>query len=153
MKKIDLGQTVSILANIGVIAGIVFLAFELQQNNRLMAAQARAFESEMSRSYSQDVLQNSDVATAITKHQNGEELTDIEETQVYFLGFRLLRSWQWELGELQAGMLDEATINVTGKRGAYRSNDTGVRTAFERGRGIFRPGFVQWMEENIVNER
>ena len=53
MKKIDLGQTLGILANLGVIAGIVFLAVELRQNTesldesrRLAAAnayQARAF--------------------------------------------------------------------------------------------------------------
>ena len=40
MKKIDIGQTITILANVGVIAGIVFLAFELRQNNSLLAAQA-----------------------------------------------------------------------------------------------------------------
>ncbi len=32
MKKISLGQTITILANIGVIAGIVFLRFEMRQN-------------------------------------------------------------------------------------------------------------------------
>ena len=41
MKKIDLGQTITILANVGVIAGIVFLAIELRQNNEYMAANAR----------------------------------------------------------------------------------------------------------------
>ena len=48
MKKIDLGQLVTILANIGVIAGIVFLALELRQTQRSMAAQAyqaRAFDA------------------------------------------------------------------------------------------------------------
>jgi hypothetical protein len=42
MKKIDLGQTLTILANIGVIAGIVLLAVELRQNDetqRLLAVQ------------------------------------------------------------------------------------------------------------------
>jgi hypothetical protein len=34
MKKIDLGQTIAILANVGVIAGIAFLAFELRQNTQ-----------------------------------------------------------------------------------------------------------------------
>ncbi len=33
MKKLDLGQTITILANVGVIAGIVFLGYELRQNN------------------------------------------------------------------------------------------------------------------------
>ena len=32
MKKIDLGQTLNTLANVGVIAGIVFLGVELRQN-------------------------------------------------------------------------------------------------------------------------
>lgn len=32
MKRLDLGQTITILANLGVIAGIVFLAIEVQQN-------------------------------------------------------------------------------------------------------------------------
>jgi hypothetical protein len=41
LKKIDLGQTIMILANVGEIAGIVFLAFELQQNNEALDLQAR----------------------------------------------------------------------------------------------------------------
>jgi hypothetical protein len=42
MKKIDLGQMIGILANLGVTAGIVFLAFEIQQSNELLEAQARS---------------------------------------------------------------------------------------------------------------
>ena len=40
MKKIDLGQTITILANLGVIGGIVFLAFEIRQNTAQMRAEA-----------------------------------------------------------------------------------------------------------------
>jgi hypothetical protein len=35
MKKIDLGQAIQI-ANVGVIAGIVFLGVEIHQNNEAM---------------------------------------------------------------------------------------------------------------------
>ena len=45
MKKIDLGQTIGILANVGVIAGIVFLAVELRQNNELLATQITATQA------------------------------------------------------------------------------------------------------------
>ena len=38
MKKIDLGQAIGILANVGVTAGIVFLGMELRQNNELVVA-------------------------------------------------------------------------------------------------------------------
>jgi len=43
MKNINYGQTISVLANLGVIAGILFLAIEIRQNTR--TAQASAYES------------------------------------------------------------------------------------------------------------
>ena len=49
MKKIDLGQSLAILANFCVVAGIVFLGLELQQTQRAIAAQAyqtRALQAE-----------------------------------------------------------------------------------------------------------
>ena len=42
MKKLELGQTITILANVGVIAGIVFLAIEPRQNNELLGVQIRS---------------------------------------------------------------------------------------------------------------
>jgi hypothetical protein len=38
MQKIDFGQSIGILAKLGVIAGIVFLALELQQNNEVLVS-------------------------------------------------------------------------------------------------------------------
>jgi len=42
MKKIDLGQAIGVLANLGVITGIVFLAYETHQNSELLELQVRA---------------------------------------------------------------------------------------------------------------
>lgn len=41
MKKIDVGQTVQILTNVGVIVGIVLLGIELRQNNAALGVQTR----------------------------------------------------------------------------------------------------------------
>ncbi len=38
MKKIDLGQAIGILANVGVIAGIVLLGMGLRQNDEVVVA-------------------------------------------------------------------------------------------------------------------
>lgn len=40
MQKLDVGQTVTVLANLGVIVGIVFLVLELQQNNQQLELQS-----------------------------------------------------------------------------------------------------------------
>ena len=67
MKKLDLGQTITILANVGVIAGIVFLVFELQQSNRIAIASTemgiRNGYSELNRG----IYTNSDVAELMSK--------------------------------------------------------------------------------------
>jgi hypothetical protein len=46
MKKIDLGQTIQLLANVGVVAGIVFLAFEVRQNNQFLVADQATVRAE-----------------------------------------------------------------------------------------------------------
>ena len=47
MRKIDLGQTFQILANVGVIAGIVFLGIELRRNTDAMRSQTvHSFQAE-----------------------------------------------------------------------------------------------------------
>ncbi len=43
MKKIDLGQAIMIVANVGVIASIVFLGFEIRQTQ--LAMQSQAFQA------------------------------------------------------------------------------------------------------------
>lgn len=40
MKKLELGKSIQILANVGVIAGIAFLALELQQNTKQLELQS-----------------------------------------------------------------------------------------------------------------
>ena len=40
MKKIDLGQTITIFANLGVIGGLIFLAVEIRQNSDIARASA-----------------------------------------------------------------------------------------------------------------
>lgn len=54
MKKIDLGQMITILANVGVIAGIIFLAIELRQNTT--ASRLEAASTHLSGSYELDLL-------------------------------------------------------------------------------------------------
>jgi hypothetical protein len=43
MKKRNLSESLNLLANLGVIAGIVFLGVELRQNNELMEMEARSY--------------------------------------------------------------------------------------------------------------
>ncbi len=73
MKKIDLGQTIQIVASLGVIAGILFLGYEIHQNNRFLAAQARAEMAANRVSYNDMMLVPENLSVYL-RATNNEEL-------------------------------------------------------------------------------
>ncbi len=108
MKRIELGQAISIVANIGVIAGIVFLGIELRQNNELMAAQARQASFENNRQFAENLFENPNLAEILAKVETGEETSPAEDIQLYGVGLYTLRSFEFayrELGELDVPAL------------------------------------------------
>ena len=83
MKKLDLGQIVTLLANLGVIAGIVFFAYELQQNNQLLEAEARATRIGLRVSHSDVLFRDQQFAEIMSRAQAGDDLTDAEELRLF----------------------------------------------------------------------
>jgi hypothetical protein len=107
MRNIDLGQMIAILANVGVIAGIVFLAIELRQNNRFLSAQAE-FNLFQNRSVdSREIYEDPDLAELWTKINNGLELSESDELRIKFWANNVLVNWQWEYGQVLAGNFKE----------------------------------------------
>ena len=120
MKKIDLGQTVAILANVGVIAGIVFLAVEIQQNteslnearNFAIAEAQQAMRAQLDESFRS--LANSDELPEIfvKYRQGGREALTEEELQRFIWQScsglnRLYTHHTW----YERGYMDEPTYN------------------------------------------
>jgi len=82
MKKIDIGQTVGILANVGVIVGIVFLAIEVR--NASDATNLQTIESVASGWFALNdaIVSDPQVARAfIVGLYNPEALSDVETAQ------------------------------------------------------------------------
>jgi len=108
MKKIDLGQTITILANVGVIVGIIFLAAELRQNNRQLALQ----------SYQALVGQINDLSkTSIefpqatrNRYEPFQNLSPVEQTQVTNSMVMLIRLGDLAYYQYSLGMLDEQRL-------------------------------------------
>jgi hypothetical protein len=94
MKQVDLGQTISIFANIGVIAGIVFLGFELRQNQRLSMAETRSSIAETIVSLQSLRAIDPAFLNVDSKVRAGEVLTSTEIRQ-----FALMQSAYWRYRE------------------------------------------------------
>jgi len=151
LKKIDLGQAITILANVGVIAGILFLAIELQQNNDLLSAQARAARIELKTDFEGSLYQNAELAEIIARAHANDELTEAEEIRLLWLGRRMLTSFQYVYNEYQQGMIEEGAISTAEWRIAFHQLIPRMEEPWSMYRDGMNPEFVRVMEENIVN--
>lgn len=93
MKKIDLGQAIGILANLGVIAGILLLAYELQQNNALMEAQGRFNRLSIVNAAWGSWAEDADLTELRVRAGKGEILSEVEQRRVEAAVMRILSIW------------------------------------------------------------
>ena len=82
MKKISLGKLLGLLANLGVIIGILLLVLELGQNRDMMRAQIR---NELARSLPDFLgllIDNRELADLLVRANAGESLSAAEDRRV-----------------------------------------------------------------------
>ena len=145
MKKLDLGQTLGILANIGVIAGIIFLAFELRQNNQLLVAQTSYAQFNVVQQRRLLQMQESE-----TLMKPEESRTSAERLRVNLLYNNTLDSFIWQFREYEAGRLPDDFIDLRIWRDVWRTN-RGLRELYAGDRPRLDSEFIMFFEENVVN--
>ena len=84
MKTLDLGQAFSILANLGVILGIVFLAYELRQNTQAIRLNAVQFQASEEAEFNR-LWTNPEIARVRVKMESEgyQNLSREEQLQIY----------------------------------------------------------------------
>jgi hypothetical protein len=151
MKKIDLSKSIGILANIGVIAGIMFLAIELRQNNELMGAEQRFNRLSIATGSTTLLAENEGLASAVARFNDETvplkelDLTPGERVQVRGYFNRVLRNQQWTFLELSQ---EEQPIVEWQKLAQQR----GWRVSWERQKDAFHPDFVRFVVANIIDQ-
>ena len=149
MKKIDLGQTITILANVGVIAGIIFLALELQQNNELLASQARSNLLAGRVSTQLSVVENTGaLADLISKAHRGEALTDTEDFRLRVYQSMIVHNFASFYQEVKSGPLAENDIPIQQWVGTF-VNIPGLEEFWHRQTRL-DPDFVRFVDEEVL---
>jgi hypothetical protein len=154
LKKLDFGQMAGLLANLGVIAGIIFLALELRQNNELMETASRQTQNDRIHAYIMQVYEIPGLAEILVKHRNREPLTEAEGLQLYARKLRLLRGFEAQYRESTLGSADPVPTEnwVTNFYDGTYANPA-LHDVWEEAKLVLRPEFVQFFQENVVNER
>ena len=153
MKKPDLSQTINTLANVGVIAGIIFLGLELQQNNELIETQARVERRSIATNAGLRMFEYPDLRRATLKARNGEVLTDDEQLLLDLENRAKLGDWRFVVQEVRVGALDEGVLNANlmiAWRETFYNEYLGMSEYWVRSAKYSEPEFVEWMEENVI---
>jgi len=114
MKKVEVGQAIGILANVGVVLGLILLAIEIEQANDQAGASAYQARIDQIDLANQQFALSTDLPPIYVKlEQTGLNSLDAEE---------LLRVRAWELArsqrmagqyyQFQQGYLDEAAYRA-----------------------------------------
>ena len=148
MKKLDFGQTITILANVGVIAGIFFLALELRQNNELLVAQTSYAQFNVERERRMIRVEHSDL---VEKVVSGQPMTGAECRRLMLINNDTLDAYRWQFREYQAGRLTDDFVDLRTWRDVWGSNP-GLIELFEQDRGELDPNFVRFVDEAILND-
>ena len=94
MKLPDLNEWLTLGANIGVLAGIVFLGVELSQNNELMESQARFNRLEVARSAPQGILDHTSADWGAAVFKAESDLTTDEANAVRMFRYSTFLGWE-----------------------------------------------------------
>ena len=156
MKKIELGQAIGIIANLGVIAGIIFLGVELRQNNAFLQAQA-GYALSQNRANNNELLKSSpQFAALLVKLERGEQLTREEQYQEHGIYMSFFTNWAWEYGEFRANRLNDAQLPVTVWRALANGHGPiptpRIRETWESSKAYLNSEFVEFMEAEIFGE-
>ena len=154
MKKLDLGQTISILANIGVIAGIVFLGIEVRQNhvslneaNAINRASSSATALEYLNEFRASLAQDEQLAEIWLRGSSGSELSSVEQVRFFNLCETLLWAIVASHRRFTAlGQEREAEAIVGLARGSFR--DPGMRECWDAN----RMALINRGDEALVSE-
>jgi hypothetical protein len=149
MKKIDLGQAITIMANVGVIAGIIFLAFELRQNNELLASQARSNLVSGRATYQQYVATNDGGIAEIIVKVRDSALTPTERFRLNVHWALVINNWASMYQEVESGPLDEQDIPIRNWAGTFSANPD-FRRRWDQLKVDHAPGFVRFIDETII---
>lgn len=143
---------IGIIADIGVIAGIIFLALELRQNNSLLAAQVR-YSLRQYRSDIADTIMAPHILEATHKYASGENVSPSDRSAALMTALKVIELWEWQYGEYVAGTLGRGKLPLYSWRIWYQGEGESpvpVQEIWKSRRDVLNPEFVRFFEENVI---
>ena len=145
-----LREKLEALAALAALAGLGLLVLEIQQNNELLRAQARAERAQIRLDAYDVLLNNPYLAEAARKSRTGGELSELDQSLLRTHAFQLLTRWQFVFTEYRAGLLDRESLPIESWR-AIMAGTSHVRKVWDdSSEDNFRSDFVEFMNSEVI---
>lgn len=149
METEKISNWLSILANFSVLAGIIFLAIEIGQNNELMNSEARYNRAQNRINANLQLVNSPILLSAISKAGSG--LTAEELVALQRFAISNFVSWQLTYEDYDAGLLEEVDLPVLGWQSVMTNSDTYRQEWTKFAAANLRSDFVSWFELNVLS--
>ena len=151
MKKIDLAQTLGVLANLGVLAGILLLAYELNQNREMMQAQTRHDISSEFVGLMISVASDEQLANLVRRGDLGEDLSPDEQYRYERYTRGMFRYWENVHYQYRLGLYDELEfVKQRSAWQAYLVRSKGAVVRWCAARDQFSPEYRREMDQLLT---
>ena len=112
MDSDRLNRWLALAANIGVLLGVIFVAFELRQNTELAKANTRQEIAHDSFLPALTIASDEGLAAALVKSESGEELSPVERQRLVTLVYATHVIYENVYFQYRSGFLTEDQWNV-----------------------------------------
>jgi hypothetical protein len=149
--KIDLGQTIGILANVGVIAGIVFLGYEIRQNTvALQSETAQGVHNQIATIYG---LMLEDSLQEILLQDDDASLTALQQGKLDTYRSLIFRAWENMYVQIQAGAWDEGLAEGWWLNLRESFETPSFAQHWQENRRYYSPAFRNFVESEVMHRQ
>ena len=157
MNLDNLNKWLALAANIGVIAGIVFLAVEIDQFRDQMESQNNFNYFTALSANLVSVSENPFLAGTIAKIFTEDALTPSEEVSANNFIMSIFLFWEYVWRETEAGRFDENQRGLNAIAmdfNSYKNEPWGKKfmDRWENSKKQLEPGLVEYLENNSMNQ-
>lgn len=138
----------TLATNLGVIAGIAFLAFELRQNTIATEMESASYFQAAFTQVEILIAENSEFAELLRKGRDGEEISRADQVRLQSFYRTVTRNWNINLFQYQSGVLNEGLWQGTRAliTETFRE-DSGLYEHWRTHTDQFSPDFNELIEE------
>lgn len=134
-----LNQWLTLVANVGVVLGIVFLAYELRQNTEMMRAQTKSAAVEQQMLLSEWLFSDDMPEVFLSGRRCELPFGSTDYWRFLFLATGVFREWENSVYQAQLGLYDEAEFAPRRARWERAMANPGFRYIWSISRQTYSP--------------